>query len=206
MKVGNTPAPAQISSQKKAEKTEESKLPFPIPQAAQPVHQPDTRYNSVRGPEDHKQSITLRRSYVMVVSSYEKVAQRQQLTDKAAEQFAETLQLRLNTLNEQALREIQELPEFKRLETENIRELGEELVERMQDEQQQTEAFALLKNPKFAEYMESKDSAQRSFAEQMQDFGSETLMFGALEMIKDFGGLAGLSDAGNSKGNVSIKV
>ena len=108
MKVSNTPAPAQAASQKKAEKTEESKLPFPIPQAAQPVHQPDTRYNNVRGPEDHKQSITLRRSYVMVVSSYEKVAQRQQLTDKAAEQFAETLQLRLNTLNEQALREIQE--------------------------------------------------------------------------------------------------
>ena len=26
------------------------------------------------------------------------------------------------------------------------------------------------------------------------------------EMIKDYGGLAGLSDAGNSKGNVSIKV
>ena len=80
------------------------------------------------------------------------------------------------------------------------------MADRMQDEQQQLEAFALLKNPKFAEYMESKDSAQRSFAEQMQDFGSETLMFGALEMIKDFGGLAGLGDAGNSKGNVSIKV
>jgi hypothetical protein len=31
-------------------------------------------------------------------------------------------------------------------------------------------------------------------------------MFGALEMIKDFGGLAGLGDAANSKGNVSIKV
>ena len=145
MKVGNTPAPVQASNQKNAEKREESKLPFPIPQAAQPVHQPDTRYNNVRGPEDHKQSITLRRSYVMVVSSYEKVAQKQQLTDKAAEQFAETLQLRLNTLNEQALREIQELPEFKRFETENIRELGEELVDRMQDEQQQLEAFALLK-------------------------------------------------------------
>jgi hypothetical protein len=206
MKVGNTPALAQASNQKKAEKPEESKLPFPIPQAAQPVHQPDSRYNSVREPEDHKQSITLRRSYVMVVSSYEKIAQRQQLTDKAAEQFAETLQLRLNTLNEQALREIQELPEYKRLEVDNISELGEELVDQMQDEQQQLEAFALLKNPKFAEYMESKDTAQRSFAGQMQDFGSEKLMFGALEMIKDFGGLAGLNDSANSKSNFNTKA
>jgi hypothetical protein len=40
----------------------------------------------------------------------------------------------------------------------------------------------------------------------MQDFGSEKLMFGALEMIKDFGGLAGLNDSANSKSNFNTKA
>lgn len=206
MKVANSPVPNPASTPSKAEKPEETNLPFPVPEVSHPVHQPDTRYTKISKPEQHQQSIALRRSYVMVVSSYEKVAQRQQLTEDAAEQFGQTVQHRINTLNQQALRELQELPEFKRLEIQNIRELGEEMAERMQDEKKQLEAFALLKNPKFAEYMESKDTAMRSFAEQMQDFGPETLMFGALEMIKDFGGLAGLNDANVGKNNLSIKV
>jgi hypothetical protein len=204
MKVNNSAAQAQVNAQNKSEKATES-LPFNIPDVPQ-QQTPDPKLNQIKSPSQHGESITVRRSYVMVVSSYEKVAQKQLLTDEAAEQFGQTLQHRIDTLNQSALREIQELPDFKRLELEDISELGEAVAEGMADEEKSLSVFALLKNPRFAELMEPKESVQRSFADKMQDFGEENLMFGALEMIKDFGGLAGMQPSQSPKTGLNIKA
>ena len=98
------------------------------------------------------------------------------------------------------------MPEYQRLEVEDISELGDFVADGMADEEQSLAVFSLLKTPRFAELMEPKESVQRSFAEKMQDFGEEDLMFGALEMIKEFGGLAGMQERSSGKPGVNIKV
>ena len=62
----------------------------------------------------------------------------------------------------------------------------------MGDEDDQLQAVALLKQPQFARLMESTESVHRSFAKMMEDQGEERLLFGAMEMIGQLGGLVGL--------------
>ena len=123
----------------------------------------------------------LPRSYVIVISSYENVARNSELTADAAEQLGKTIENRLKELNKNALRDIQDLPEYKNLEVNNIKELGEEISDMLTDEESSAKAFALLKNPVFANLMESTEQVHRSFAEMMQDNGDEKLLFGALQ-------------------------
>jgi DNA-binding phage protein len=85
--------------------------------------------------------------------------------------------------------------------------LGEEISDMMQDPENYLKAFALLKNPVFAELMESTESVHRSFAEVMKDNGEEKMMFGILEMIKDFGGLVGFQESTQiNQNNSSVNI
>lgn len=123
------------------------------------------------------------KSYVMVISSYENVARNQELTSKAADQLGKTIDGRIKELNKSTLREIQELPEYKKLGIDDINDLGDEIADLMTDEDDYRKAFDLLKSPAFVDLMESKEGVHRSFAEMMQANGSERLMFGALDSL-----------------------
>ena len=88
-----------------------------------------------------------------------------------------------------------------------IHDLGDEISDMMQDPENYLKAFALLKNPVFAELMESTESVHRSFAEVMKDNGEEKMMFGILEMIKDFGGLVGFQESTQiNQNNSSVNI
>ena len=77
----------------------------------------------------------------------------------------------------------------------------------MQDPENYLKAFALLKNPVFAELMESTESVHQSFAEVMKDNGEEKMMFGILDMIKDFGGLVGFQESTQiNQNNSSVNI
>lgn len=154
----------------------------------------DTKANNIRSPESHGETMTIRRSYGMIVSSYENVARKQLLESDAAEQFGDTLHTRIRELNKDARKQIEELPEYKRLDLDHIEELGEEIADLMRDEDDQLKAFALLKQPQFARLMESTESVHRSFSKMMEDQGEERLLFGAMEMIGQLGGLVGLQE------------
>ncbi len=123
------------------------------------------------------------RSYAMVISSYENVARNSEVTSDAAEQLGKTIANRIKELNSNARRDIQELPEYKKLNIDNIEELGEEIADMLTEEEDSMKAFAFLKNPAFAGLMDSTESVHRSFAEMMQDNGEEKLLFGALQMV-----------------------
>ena len=154
----------------------------------------DVKANNIRPSETHNATMTIRRSYGMIVSSYENVARKQRLESEAAEQFGSAVHTRIRELNNEARKQIEELPEYKRLDLENIGELGEEVADLMRDEDDQLKAFALLKQPQFARLMESTESVHRSFAKMMEDQGEERLLFGAMEMIGQLGGLVGLQE------------
>ncbi len=121
------------------------------------------------------------RSYVMVISSYENVSQNSEIPSDAAEQLGKTIESRINELNKQARREIEELPVYKKLDLDNIEELGEEIADMLESEEDAPKAFAFLKNPAVASLMESTEGVHRSFAEMMQENGEEKLLFGAIQ-------------------------
>ena len=80
-------------------------------------------------------------------------------------------------------------------------------TDRVRDPENYLKAFTLLKNPVFAELMESTESVHRSFAEVMKDNGEEKMMFGILEMIKDFGGLVGFQESTQiNQNNSSVNI
>ncbi len=164
---------------------------------------PNPELNNILRADTHGNTMTLRRSYGMVVSGFEHVAKKQQLTSEAAEQFAKTVDIRIRELNSDSIRKIEELPEYKSFALDGIKDLGDEISEMMQDPENYLKAFTLLKNPVFAELMESTESVHRSFAEVMKDNGEEKMMFGILEMIKDFGGLVGFQESTQIKQNNS---
>ena len=142
------------------------------------------------------------RSYVMVVSSYENVSQNSEITSEAAEQLGKTIESRISELNKQAHREIEELPVYKKLRIDDIQDLGEEIADMLEDEEEALRAFSLLKNPVFANLMESTEGVHRSFAEMMQDNGEEKLLFGAIQT-------ASMMNKGQAKaapGAVSVKA
>ena len=151
--------------------------------------------------------MTLRRSYGMVVSGFEHVAKNQQLTSEAAEQFSKTVDIRIRELNSESISKIKDLPEYKSFALDEISDLGDEISDMMQDHKNYLKAFALLKNPVFAELMESTESVHRSFAEVMKDNGEEKMMFGILDMIKDFGGLVGFQESKQiNQNNSSVNI
>jgi hypothetical protein len=154
----------------------------------------DSKANNIRSPQSHGETMTIRRSYGMIVSSYENVARKQLLEPEAAEQFGNAVHTRIRELTNETRKQIEGLPEYKRLDLDNINELGEELADFIRDEDDQLKAFALLKQPQFARLMESTESVHRSFAKMMEDQGEEHLLFGAIEMISQLGGLVGLQE------------
>ncbi|MBF0289149.1 MAG: hypothetical protein HQM14_15125 [SAR324 cluster bacterium] len=123
------------------------------------------------------------RSYAMVISSYENVSRNSEVTGDSADQLGKTIANRIKELNSHARRDIQELPEYKKLNIDDIDELGEEIADMLTEEDNSMKAFAFLKNPTFAGLMDSSENVHRSFAEMMQDNGEEKLLFGALQMV-----------------------
>ena len=168
---------------------------------------PNPELNNILRADTHNNTMTLRRSYGMVVSGFENVAKQQQLSSDAAEQFGKTIDSRINELNKEAIRQIKELPEYKSFSLDNIKDLGDEISEVMRNPEDYLKAFALLKNSKFAVLMESTESVHRSFAESMKDNGKEKLMFGMLDMIKELGGLVGFQESTQiNQNNSSVKI
>jgi len=168
---------------------------------------PNPELNNILRADTHGSTMTLRRSYGMVVSGFEHVAKKQQLTSEAADQFAKTVDIRIRELNSESISKIIELPEYKSFALDEISDLGDEISDMMQDPENYLKAFALLKNPVFAELMESTESVHRSFAEVMKDNGEEKMMFGILDMIKDFGGLVGFQESKQiNQNNSSVNI
>ena len=60
---------------------------------------PNPELNNILRADKHGSTMTLRRSYGMVVSGFEHVAKKQQLTSEAAEQFAKTVDIRLSLIH-----------------------------------------------------------------------------------------------------------
>ena len=170
---------------------------------------PDSKMNPILAANTHNMSMTLRRSYGMVISSYENVAEKKLLGSDVAEQLGRTIQVRINELNAESRRKIEDLQEYQNLDVENIQELGEELADMMTEKEDYLQAFALMKNSVFAELMESSETVHRSFSEMMKANGEERLMFGVLEMIKEMGGLIGLEESNQveqENGKIKIRV
>ena len=168
---------------------------------------PNPELNNILRADTHGNTMTLRRSYGMVVSGFENVAKQQQLTSAAAEQFGKTVDFRIKELNSESIRNIRELPEYKSFALDDVNDLGDEISDLMQDPENYLKAFALLKNPKFAVLMESTESVHRSFAESMKDNGEEKLLFGMIDMIKDLGGLVGFQESTQiNQNNSSINI
>ncbi|MDG1177017.1 MAG: hypothetical protein P8O73_01850 [SAR324 cluster bacterium] len=170
---------------------------------------PNPELNNILRADTHNNTMTLRRTYGMVVSGFENVAKQQQLTSDAAEQFGKTIETRIKELNGESIRQIKELPEYKSFALDDINDLGDEISDLMQDPENYLKAFALLKNSKFAVLMESTESVHRSFAESMKDNGKEKLMFGMLDMIKDLGGLVGFQEStqiNQNKSSINIRA
>ena len=168
---------------------------------------PNLKLNNIPRTDSQGSSITLRRSYGMVVSGFENVAKQQQLSSEAADQFGKTVSIRIKELNDESIRTIKELPEFKSFGLEDINDLGEEISDLIQDPDEYLKGFALLKNPKFAKLMESTENVHRSFAESMKDNGEEKLLFGMLKMIKDLGGLVGFQESTQiNQNNSSVNI
>ena len=78
---------------------------------------PNPKLNNILRADTHGNTMTLRRSYGMVVSGFEHVAKKQQLTSEAAEQFAKTVDIRIRELNSESINKIEELPEYKTAES-----------------------------------------------------------------------------------------
>ena len=168
---------------------------------------PNPELNNILRADTHGSTMTLRRSYGMVVSGFEHVAKKQQLTSEAAEQFSKTVDIRIRELNSESISKIKDLPEYKSFALDEISDLGDEISDMMQDHKNYLKAFALLKNPVFAELMESTESVHLSFAEVMKDNGEEKMMFGILDMIKDFGGLVGFQEETQiNQNNSSVNI
>ena len=60
---------------------------------------PNPELNNILRADTHGSTMTLRRSYGMVVSGFEHVAKKQQLISEAADQFAQTIDIRIRELN-----------------------------------------------------------------------------------------------------------
>ena len=166
-----------------------------------------TEINHLLRPDSRENSMTLRRSYGMVVSGFENVAKQQQLTSEAADQFGKTVSSRIKELNKNAIRVIKDLPEYKSFGLDDIKDLGNQISELIQDPEEYLKGFALLKNPDFANLMESTENVHRSFAESMKDNGEEKLLFGMLQMIKDLGGLVGFQESTQiNQNNSSVNI
>ena len=117
------------------------------------------------------------------------------------------MEIRIRELNSESISKIKELPEYKSFALDEISDLGDEISDMMQDPENYLKVFALLKNPVFAELMESTESVHRSFAEVMKDNGEEKMMFGILDMIKDFGGLVGFQESKQfNQNNSSVNI
>ena len=168
---------------------------------------PNPELNNILRADSHGSTMTMRRSYGMVVSGFENVAKREELTSEASEQFGKTVDYRIRELNSESIRKIKELPEYKSFALDDINDLGDEISDLMQDPENYLKAFALLKNPKFAGLMESTESVHRSFPNSMKDNGEEKLLFGMLEMIKDLGGLVGFQESTKiNQNNTSVNI
>ena len=168
---------------------------------------PNPELNNILRADSHGSTMTMRRSYGMVVSGFENVAKQEELTSEASEQFGKTVDYRIRELNSESIRKIKELPEYKSFALDDINDLGDEISDLMQDPENYLKAFALLKNPEFAGLMESTESVHRSFANSMKDNGEEKLLFGMLEMIKDLGGLVGFQESTKiNQNNASVNI
>jgi hypothetical protein len=170
---------------------------------------PDPVMNNIMLANKHNATMTLRKSYGMVISSLENVAHKEQLSSDVAEQLGRTIGKRIQELNRESQRKIEELPEYLNLDLKDIRELGEEISDRITEKDEYLQAFSLMKHPVFADLMESTETAHRSFSEMMKANGEEHLMFGVFEMIKNMGGLARSQEStqvsqGNNKLNIKV--
>lgn len=191
--LNKTNVPQQMNSAK-------SMMPTPKMAQTKMGGVPQQMASIAKTANSQQPAATVPRSYAMVISSYENVARRGEITDDAAEQLGETIAVRLNELNRQSQRMIEDLPEYKKLGVESIDNLGEEIAEMLTSEEDSMRAFAFLKTPAFANLMDSKESVHRSFADMMQDNGDEKLLFGALETVSM------MNQAKSANPTVSVKA
>ncbi len=192
------PAPSprnEAESAKTKEDGGQPNLKEMAPQIGKQKMPPNPELNNIRPASSHHATMTVRRSYGMVISSYENVVRRGGLSGEAAEQLGATVDRRIEELNDAARKQIEALPEYRNLKVDDLSDLGGELEDLMTDDEHYLRAFELLKHPEFAQLMESTESIHRSFAEMMEENGKETLMFGVFEMIREMGGLAKSQDS-----------
>ena len=64
---------------------------------------PNPELNNILRADKHGSTMTLRRSYGMLVSGFAHVAKKQQLTSEAAEQFAKTVDIRIRELYSESI-------------------------------------------------------------------------------------------------------
>ena len=76
---------------------------------------PNPELNNILRADTHGSTMTLRRSYGMVVSGFEHVAKKQQLTSEAAEQFAKTVDIRIRELNSESITKLKNFLNIKAL-------------------------------------------------------------------------------------------
>ena len=67
---------------------------------------PNPEINNILRADSHESTMTLRRTYGMVVSGFENVAKQLQLTSEAAEQFGKTVDYRIRELNSESIKKI----------------------------------------------------------------------------------------------------
>ena len=89
----------------------------------------------------------------------------------------------------------------------NFKTLGKKISDLLTDKNEYKKAFSLLKNSFFADMMESTETVHRSFAEMMKENGNEQILFGAIEMIKEMGGLSEIENSNKLiKNKINIKT
>ena len=96
--------------------------------------------------------------YLKVLSRIENLLTHDALPEEAVKGFVGAVKKQLESLNEPEIKEILELPEAKKLELDDIEDLPDSIGEMLLERQDIPELLNLLKQPRFAMMMLSKEA------------------------------------------------
>ena len=96
--------------------------------------------------------------YLKVLSRIENLLTQDALPEAAVKGFVGAVKKQLESLNELEIKEILELPEAKKLELDDIEDLPDSIGEMLLEREDIPELLNLLKQPRFATMMLSKDA------------------------------------------------
>ena len=99
-------------------------------------------------------------TYMRVVSRLEHLVQENKLQDGAIDTFTNAVKNRINRLNQREQKAILALEEVKALEVKNIQELYTAIGKELKSDDSPEKIMTLLKDTKFAEFMNSDQSAK----------------------------------------------